>query len=132
MRKLERYRPVAALLLVLHLGACTTWRPVTVNPQQFIEEEQPDRIRVWQNERATVLRDPVMDRDTQSLLGGVRPDGLFTTEPAEIALTDITLIEARRPSNGRTITLAVGVAVVFSFVVVTLISLQGWQMGGRR
>ena len=69
---------------------------------------------MWQDGRATVLRDPVLDRDTQSLLGGVRPDGpLRTTEPAEIALTDITVIEARRLSNGRTITLALAGLYLF-------------------
>ena len=62
--RLGRYRPVALLMLVLHLGSCTTWRPIAVSPQQFIEEEQPDRIGVWQEERATELHLPVIEGDT--------------------------------------------------------------------
>ena len=125
MKNLDRYRPVAVLLLVLHLGACATWHPVTVGPRQFIEEEQPDRIRVWQDERATVFRDPMIDRDT--IFGGVRPDGLYTTEPAKLALTDISSIEASRPSSGRTIALVAGMAVVFSVLVVAAITFRDWN-----
>jgi len=38
MKKTLLSRPVAALMLVLHLGGCTSWRPVAVSPRQFIEE----------------------------------------------------------------------------------------------
>ena len=66
--RLRGYRPVAALLLVLHLGACVhTWRHITVSPRQLIEVEQPDRIRVWQDDQATELRNPRIDGDTPLL-----------------------------------------------------------------
>jgi len=103
MTKTLLYRPVAALMFVLHLGACSTWRPVTVSPRQFIEEEQPDRIRVWQDARATELRDPRIGGDTLT--------SMVPNERGKIALTDITLIEVRRFSYGRTLFLGLGVAV---------------------
>ena len=108
---LHRYRPVALLMLVLHLGACTTWGPVTVNPRQFIEEERPARIRVWQDERATELRNPVIDGDT---IGST----IVPRTLPRIALTDITSIEARRPSSVRTLALTLG--VVGAIIVVVL------------
>ena len=46
---MTRYRPRAVLLLflLLHLTACQTWHSVsTASPSQFIEAEQPDRVRV--------------------------------------------------------------------------------------
>jgi hypothetical protein len=44
---MTRYRPRAVLLLflLLHLTACQTWQPVSLNaisPAQFIEEAKPD------------------------------------------------------------------------------------------
>ena len=98
-----RHRPIVALMLVLDLGACTTWRPVTVSPRQFIEEEQPDRIRVWQDERGTEFRHPRIDGDTLT--------SMVPNEPGKISLTDVTLIEVRRFSYGRTVFLVLGVGV---------------------
>jgi hypothetical protein len=46
---MTRYRPRAVLLLflLLHLTACQTWHSVSAaSPSQFIEAEQPDRVRV--------------------------------------------------------------------------------------
>ena len=94
--RLRRYRPVAVLMLVLHLGACTTWRPVTVSPRQFDEEEQPDRVRVWQDERATELRNPVIE-------GDILTTTVPTEPPVGIALTDIASMEARGFALNRTI-----------------------------
>ena len=89
IRKMPVYRWIAVLMLLLHLGACTTWRPVTLSPRQFIEEEQPDRIRVWrQGERATEVRGPRIDGD---ILTSTVP----TEPPVGIALTDVTLMEVR-------------------------------------
>jgi len=48
---MTRYRPRAVLLLflVLNLTACQTWQSVSldaISPDQLIEEDRPDRVRV--------------------------------------------------------------------------------------
>ena len=80
--RLRRYRPMALVLLVLHLGACTTWRPATVSPQQLIREEQPSSVRITltSGETITVI-DPIVRNDS---IGG-------------IPLSDVSTVEVRRP-----------------------------------
>ena len=46
---MTRYRARAVLLLflLLNLTACSTWQSIdAISPAQFIEEDQPDRVRV--------------------------------------------------------------------------------------
>jgi hypothetical protein len=64
---MTRYRPRAVLLLflLLHLTACHTWQPVaTPSPSQFIEAEQPDRVRVLMRGGSQVeLENPLVEGD---------------------------------------------------------------------
>jgi len=103
--KLARCRPIAVLLLALHLGACVTWRPTTVAPRQVIEEEQPSRVRVTtlDGERLA-LRTPVLRGD--SLTSGARGAAATT-----VAISDIRGIEVQQISAGRTFGLIVLLAV---------------------
>ena len=42
-----RLRAVLLLFLLLNLTACSTWQSIdAISPAQFIEEDQPDRVRV--------------------------------------------------------------------------------------
>jgi hypothetical protein len=81
------------------------WRPVAVSPRQFIEEEQPSRVRVWQDGRATQFREPVINGDTLS--------SSVSTEPAGIALTDIAVMEWRQFSTSSSVLLGVGLLATF-------------------
>ena len=109
-------RSVAVLMLVLHLGGCATWQPVTVSPRQFIEEERPDHIRVWRDERPTQVRSPRIEGDILTSTIPYEP-------PVGIALTDITAIESRHFSIGRSGLLVAGTAAGIYVVLYTLFSL---------
>ena len=101
---IRRYRPLALLLLVLQLGACTSWRPITVSPQQLIEAEQPSSVRVTQPDGVqVVLKDPAIRND--SIVGTDREGFLRHAE------ADGLRLEVKRFSIGKTIGL-VGVAMV--------------------
>lgn len=94
-----RFRPVAALLLVLHLAGCMTWQPVSVAPADFIRDQRPEQVRVW-TDGASVkrLRSPrVMDNAIEGQVYGMRE----TTD--RVRVDAITLMEIREFSLGRTI-----------------------------
>ena len=61
----HRLRAVLMLFLVLHLAACVTWQDIATPSQaQFIEIEQPDRVRVTMQDRTQMeLERPVVDGD---------------------------------------------------------------------
>ena len=65
-----RSRPIGVLLLILHLGACTSWRPATVSPRQVMEDDEPEvvRITLTDGERVTLLS-PEVRGDT---ISGIR------------------------------------------------------------
>ena len=114
---------VAALLLAVNLTGCHSWHPVTVSPRQFIEEEQPDRIRVWrQGVPSTEVRYPLIEGD---ILTSTVP----SEPPVGIALTDITRIDVRRFSQRQTLALVLGVAAA-SALVVGLIMAASIDLGG--
>ena len=95
VKYMTRYRPRAVLLLfgVLHLAACVTWQPVTApSPAQFIETEQPDRVRVTMQDRTQMeLERPVVDGDELVAVGG------------SVSLADVRLLEIGKISSGRSI-----------------------------
>ena len=65
--QVHRLRPIAVLLLCLHLAGCTTWQPVQVSPQQVLESEQPAKVRVTDADGVrVVLSNPVIERDSIS------------------------------------------------------------------
>ncbi len=118
--RLHRYRPVALVLLVLHLGACTTWRPATVSPPQLIEEEEPGRVRITRTdgERVTI-QDPEVRADS---IIWRRRSGLFgfgTTETG-LPILDVQQIEIRRFSLVKTLITLIPVALIAVLVGVCL------------
>ena len=120
---MTRYRARAVLLLflLLNLTACTSWQPAaTPSPTQFVEVEQPDRVRVTVRDGTeSVLEEPSVEGD--ELVG--------TVEEASVRVPfgDIFRLEVRRFSVGRTVMwVAVGVgayAAGFS-AVMTLLSCE--------
>ncbi len=109
--RLRRYRPVALMLFGLHLNACSTWQPVPVNLRQLIEEEQPDRIRIFQPDGTRIeVRNPRVETDSLTAEVPVRLSPLeFGTETVKIPLTDVHAFEIRRFDMARTLGLIVAV-----------------------
>ena len=110
---MTRYRHCAVLLLfgVLHLTACSTWQSVnTPSPAQFIEAEQPDRIRVTtQGESQVELENPSVEGD--EVVGNTR----------SVPLGEILMLEVREFSMDRTALLLVGVAAGVLVVAVAVV-----------
>ncbi len=134
--KLRRYRPVSVVLLVLHIGACTTWQPVRVNPRQFIEEKQPSEVRVtspyW---RSIVVSSPAIVNDS---IAGV-PDScespVFDEEGRRVCVTPTTLfavsdvgrVETQRVSAPRTALAILAGGLVIKTLYDALKPTNGWR-----
>ena len=108
----HRSRAVLLLLLVLNLTACSTWQSVgPVSPSQFIEAEQPDRVRVTtQGESQVELENP-----------SVEGDELVAPGDRSVPLGDIIMLEVREFSMDRTALLLVGVAAGVLVVAVAVV-----------
>ena len=94
---MTRYSPRAVLLLflLLNLTACQTWHSVsTASPSQFIEVEQPDRVRV---SGGSVV-------DLELVSPSVEGDQLVGADGVSMPLADILRLEVHGFSAGRTIT----------------------------
>ena len=105
---MTRHRPRAVLLLflVLNLTACQTWHSVSlgaISPAQFIEEDQPDRVRVLlRGGNELELENPSVEGDELVAPGVSMP------------LADILRLEVLASSRGRTVGWVVaGLAVIF-------------------
>ena len=94
--RLRRYRPMAVLLIALHLQACLTWQSTTVGPEQAVEEGS-FRVTMADGTRLEVRNATIVDdslradrlcRDIECP-GGVAP-------PITIALDDVQELETRR------------------------------------
>jgi hypothetical protein len=125
---MKPYRPVALLLLVLHVGACSSWRPLPVSPREYIETE-PTSVRITTLDGTrVVLPEPAIAND--SIHGNICALLVFqagelvcteTSETQRYALADITGLEW----IGVTFTpLLITVAAIFA--VSTLV----WIFGG--
>ena len=112
------HKTLALVLLVLHLSACTSWQPTTASPRQFVEEEEPDQIRITQTggDRVTI-HDPAIRAD--SIVGGGSQNWLGRRSEIGVPFSDIGQFEVRRFSSTRTtvrLGFAVGCAVFFAAV----------------
>ena len=98
---MTRYRSVLLLFLVLNLTACTSWHSVAIpSPAEFIEAEQPDRVRVTMQdgsqldiEKPFVSGDQLLGKDWRTwevnrLLGNA--------DDVSVPLADILQLEVRR------------------------------------
>jgi len=107
-----RARAVLLLLLLLNLTACSTWQSVgPVSLSQFIEVEQPDRVRVTtQGESQVELENP-----------SVEGDELVAPGDRSVPLGEILMLEVREFSMDRTALLLVGVAAGVLVVAVAVV-----------
>ena len=110
---MTRYRARAVLLLflLLNLTACSTWQSVgPVSPSQFIEAEQPERVRVYMRGGSQVeLESPSVEGDAL-----VAPN-------VSMPLADIIGLEVREFSLDRTMLLLGGVAAGVLAVAVAVV-----------
>jgi hypothetical protein len=106
---MTRYRARAVLLLflLLNLTACSSWQNIgPVSPGQFIELDQPERVRVYMRGGDQVeLERPAVDGDELVAPGGF-----------SMPLADVLALEVRRFDVARTI-LRVGGGATAAFVV---------------
>ena len=115
---MTRYRAhaVLLLLLLLNLTACSTWQSVgPVSLSQFIEAEQPERVRVYiQGGGQVELESPSVEGDAL-----VAPN-------ISMPLADIIGLEVREFSMDRTMILLGGVAagVLVAAVAVVLATIK--------
>ena len=115
-----RVRAVLMLFLVLNLTACQTWQSVSldaISPDQLIEEDRPDRVRVTMPDGTQVeLENPSVEGDELVASGG------FSMPSA-----DVVILESRKFSMDRTMILlggvVVGVLVVAMGVVLATIEI---------
>ena len=114
-------RRVIAALLLVQLTACYSWRPTTVSPQTLIPVEQPSEVRVMLTSQETItLTYPTLRNDS---ISGVVPylDGYRRA----VAVSDISRLEVRRVSTGRTLALVLPLAGVAAIFIGYLISCGG-------
>jgi hypothetical protein len=107
---MTRYRPraVLLLLLLLHLTACQTWHSVsTASPSQFIEAEQPDRVRV---RGGGVL-------DLELVSPSVEGDQLVGAGGFSMPLEDVLRLETRGFSLDRTVLAVLGGVVLLPVAI---------------
>ena len=125
--KVHRLRPVAAMLLYLHLVGCMTWRPVQVSPREFIEVEAPGSVRVqdvngdWKTLTSPRIEgDSIVALETVQLERARRVSMLFYT-----ALVDVTDMETRRLNGGLTVGVILLTPIALVALVITLAG--GWD-----
>ena len=110
---MTRYCSVLLLFLLLHLTACQAWQSVSldaISPDQLIEEDRPDRVRVTMPDGTQVeLENPSVEGD-ELLAPGV-----------SMPLADILELEVREFSMDRTALLLVGVAAGVLAVAVAVV-----------
>ena len=115
---MTRYRPRAGLLLflLLHLTACTSWQSAaTPSPSQFIEAEQPDRVRVTTQDGTQVeLENPSVEGDELVASGGF-----------SMPFVDIVILESRKFSMDRTMLAVLG-GVLALPVLIAAFWIQRW------
>ena len=106
---MTRYRARAVLLL--NLTACSTWQSVgPVSPSQFIEAEQPERVRVYMRGGGQVeLESPSVEGDA------------LVVPNISMPLADIIGLEVREFSMDRTMILLGGVAAGGLVVAVAVV-----------
>ena len=98
MRKRMSSRLPVALLLLLGLPACTTWRTSAEGPAAIIPTEAPEAVRLTTYDGAiATIRAPIL-----------RNDSIVSSEPGEpaLALSEVREVEVRRFDGARTVGLA--------------------------
>ncbi len=120
-----RRRAIASLLLFLYLPACTSWQVGKPTPQKFLENEQPEKVRVTQTDGSRVeLMSPEVRTDSlvgtvkvpSSSRGTVRTIG-YTDSTISIPLSEVQSVEVKKADGTKT-GILVGGMMLFVVVVV--------------
>jgi len=124
-------RSIAALLLVMHLPACSAYVvPKGITPQEYIAVNHPKRVRVTLIDRSQhYLRDPWVTSDS---LGGVLPardSRGFRIEPPPapwvVALSAVRRVEVYQSSGSATVGAVLGGTLILAMSAV-LITYAAW------
>jgi len=110
---------VAVVVLPMYLAACSPWQVSEVAPAQFLEQEQPEEIRITQTDGTEFfLQDPqvVADRDE---LTGTR-DGLTGFY---IPLADVESIAVHKTSADA----AIGALLIAGLLVLVVIAVSNCE-----
>lgn len=107
---MKRIRRIVAAGLLLPAAGCTALRPLPT-PGEYIARERPPRIYVLEADSSV----RVIDRPS---VDDARITGLFagTLVPAELPLTGVVEVRARRPSPARTALLVGGIGAALGLV----------------
>lgn len=119
---LRRYRPVALVLVVLHLSACTSWQPISLQTGPV-----PEKVRVTTETDRFVLTDTRLVGDT-AIAGrlnvgpyGPLPPTVMVVDGLHIVrLTDASLLERATFSPLRTIGLVAGLGFAALFAAMRI------------
>ena len=115
---LRRYRPVALVLVVLHLNACTSWQPISLQTGPI-----PQKVRVTTESDRFVLNATRLVGDTaiSGLARTTRGDG----SRRSILLADAWLVEQSHFSYVRTL----GLIVLIPYATFGFFSALYWVVG---
>lgn len=127
--KLRSYRPVAVVLVVLHLNACTSWQQISLQTGPV-----PEKVRVTTENDRFVLNTTRLVGDT-AIAGmwsgrnaSLRASSLIRDEGLRvIPLTDILLVERGRHSPARTAGLVVGILAGFYAFMAVALAVGDWE-----
>jgi len=102
----RRVSLVLALTSIV-LAGCTTWHPVTTSPEEFFQQERPDRVRVTRTDGVQlVLEEPELRA------GAV----VATASRGAVLSDDIETMEVQRISVLRTVLLALPAPIIMTVV----------------
>ena len=117
-------RPIAALLLLLYLPACTSWQGVgKPSPEEFLEDESPAKIRVTQTDGSRVELDNPWVSASDSLVGTVKGGA-----PVSIALSEVQKVEVSKGDTGMTVYFVLIVVTSLAFLTAMLATVD-WNTG---
>jgi hypothetical protein len=112
-----RFRPAFALLLVT-LGACTSWQHQSAPAPQVVAAQNGQAVRVVRRDGSVYeLHNAIMANDSIVGWGEGNPRARVS-----VPLAEVERIDARRVSVARTAGLAAGLTVVALAVIVPLLA----------
>ena len=112
-------RIIACILLPAYLAACSTWTTQEASPQQVLQDEQPDKVRVTLTDGSQVeVFQPVVSGDTLT--------GVAEGQQRNIPLASVSELELREGDTIATV-LLIGSVVLGVAVGLLLFSWSQYQ-----